>query len=396
MNKKTGYMTKDVKDTLADIDMAKGIVVSYPSTFDTVDAGRERVKKGAFARTIKSWGPLGKMRTKVLFDHKPFHLIGRPLELSEDSKGLRAVSQISQTSLGKDILTLINDRVITEQSIGYDLVRQEKAKDGVLDILEVKLYEYSFLAWGMNEDTPIIDLKGFDPKAEESVVEQMKRMEKALHDGTFETEEIPFMLELALKQWADKFPVETPGVERIVVPEDEPEDEKALEFDEALTAVTEARDMWRKFDDISAAHNNSLYDTIFYDGGEPEGRLKTLKKSLKQYSAAVEAWATKFMGFEEKGDATSIRTVVDYGEEENLDTKAIKDAILFLQSLAQGDSGEPTHADADSVDESKDSGNDAHSEELEQFMIDLKELNAESEKASVKDELTKFFEELGL
>jgi uncharacterized protein len=205
---KYGVRVTQGPSVIKDVDGKKGIVISYPSTFDVVDGGRERVKRGAFNRTINAWGPEGKKRTKVLFNHEPWSIIGRPLVLREDDIGLYAESHIAPTRLGKDVLTLIENEVITEQSIGYNLVRSEKSEDdNVLDILEVKLFEYSFLAWGMNSETPIVGLKG---PSRDTVKDDMRRVEKVLSSGEFETEEVPELLTRCLKQWQEDLDQEEP------------------------------------------------------------------------------------------------------------------------------------------------------------------------------------------
>lgn len=187
---------------IKDVDAKQGIVVSYPSTFGVVDSGKERVNKGAFTRTINAWGPDGKKRTKVLFNHEPWSIIGRPQVLREDDYGLYAESKIVPTTLGKDVLMLIEEGVITEQSIGFTPVKTEKSEeDGILDIKEVKLYEYSFLAWGMNQETPILGVK--TEGAMERIIADMNRVERVLTKGAFTTEEVPEMLTRVLKQWRE-------------------------------------------------------------------------------------------------------------------------------------------------------------------------------------------------
>jgi HK97 family phage prohead protease len=209
---KFGVSTLDGPSVIKDIDAKKGIVVSYPSTFDVVDSGRERVKRGAFNRTINAWGPEGKKRTKVLFNHEPWSIIGRPVVLREDAYGLYAESQIVPTRLGADVLMLIENEVITEQSIGFTPVRTEKNDDdNTLDILEVKLYEYSFLAWGMNAETPIIGVKGED--AVSRMLTDMKRVERVLKSGEFHTDDVPEMLTRVLTQWQEDLGTMTKNAE---------------------------------------------------------------------------------------------------------------------------------------------------------------------------------------
>ena len=175
-----------------DLDVKQGVVTGYASTFGVVDDGGDRVRKGAYARTIKTWGPEGKRRIKALYQHDPAWLVGRPTILREDDVGLYHETQFSKTRLANDVLTLIHDGVITEQSIGYDTIRKAD-KDGVRELQELRLWEYSFVTWGMNENTPIVGTK--------SLADRMNRMEKALREATFETDEVPLVLERALKEW---------------------------------------------------------------------------------------------------------------------------------------------------------------------------------------------------
>jgi HK97 family phage prohead protease len=193
----------NIKSEVADVDAKLGVVVSYPATFDVIDSGMERFRKGAFARTIKSWGPEGKRRIKALFDHAPYWIVGKPTSLKEDDFGLRAETQFARTTMAKDVLTLIEDEIITEQSVGYSLLDSKPAKKNegdegedfpVLDLLEAKLFEYSFLAWGMNMDTPIVDIKT-------EMLREMGHVNRALMEGNFETDEVPEMLEKMLRKW---------------------------------------------------------------------------------------------------------------------------------------------------------------------------------------------------
>lgn len=187
---------------IKDVDAKQGIVISYPSTFNVVDSGKDRVIKGAFKRTINSWGPEGSKRTKVLFNHEPWSIIGRPLVLREDDFGLYAESKIVPTNVGRDVLLLLENEVITEQSIGYTPVKHEKNEEtGVRDLQEVKLYEYSFLAWGMNERTPIVSMKREHVLGDLAV--SMKRVERVLQSGEFSTDEVPEMLTRVLAQWQE-------------------------------------------------------------------------------------------------------------------------------------------------------------------------------------------------
>lgn len=216
--------TKDYKLDVSDIDAKQGIVVRYASSFNVVDSYGDRTMPGCFTQTIKNWGPKSaRPRIKSLFQHDPSLLVAKPLEIIENSKGLLVTDQFSKTAFAQDILTLIKEGIITESSIGFS-TKKDKANDfGGYDLEEVVLYESSYCTWGANQDTPIISAKNLELveniKKQDDLFAQMKRFESALRNSSFETDEVPIMLELALAMWESKakeFQKE-PEVERIEI-----------------------------------------------------------------------------------------------------------------------------------------------------------------------------------
>src|SRR5690606_5930421 len=107
---------KSIGAQIKDIDERKGIVDMYWSAFDNQDADGDIIRRGAYADTIREWGPHGSGRIKFLWQHDTHHPIGRPLELVEDKHGLRAVVKIAPTTRGRDALILYSEHVITEHS----------------------------------------------------------------------------------------------------------------------------------------------------------------------------------------------------------------------------------------------------------------------------------------
>lgn len=138
-------------------------VEAYASIFDNVDAGKDRVRAGAFKKTLMEDSQRKHSRIKALRDHNPYKPVGKPKAISEDSTGLLTVTPISKTTDGNDLMELINDGVISELSIGYNTVKdQYNADEGVRDLLELKLWEYSFVTWGMNDLAQVQGVKSFD------------------------------------------------------------------------------------------------------------------------------------------------------------------------------------------------------------------------------------------
>lgn len=129
----------------------------YAAVFGNVDSGNDIIEKGAFAKTIREDFD----RIKILALHNDCWLpVGKPLELREDDRGLFIRGKISDTSMGRDIKTLLKDGVLNELSIGYDAVAFDFDKDaGVRRLKEIKLWEVSIVTWAMNDQAKINEVK---------------------------------------------------------------------------------------------------------------------------------------------------------------------------------------------------------------------------------------------
>ena len=114
-------------------------------------------RRGAFAKTIVE----DFNRIKILALHNNCWLpVGRPIELREDDRGLFIRGKISNTSLGRDIRTLLKDGVLGELSIGYDaVVFDYDSETGIRHLKEIKLWEVSIVTWAMNDQAKIEDVK---------------------------------------------------------------------------------------------------------------------------------------------------------------------------------------------------------------------------------------------
>ncbi len=118
------------------------IFEGYASFFNNIDAYDDIIEKGAFRKTISE----NRSRIKVLWQHDANEPIGLPIDMTEDDNGLYVKAKISMTDTGKKAMTLIKDGVITEMSIGYDVVKDDYKMLGtkrVRLLKEVKLWEFS-------------------------------------------------------------------------------------------------------------------------------------------------------------------------------------------------------------------------------------------------------------
>lgn len=191
--------TKVAPQAVKDIDAQQGIVIAYPSVFGVLDDQGDIVEPGAFQKTIAEWGPAGKNRIKALYQHEPSWPVGRPVKILEDAHGLYTETAFAKTPLARDVLSLVQDGVITELSIGYDPVKTAKGERGERLLKEVRLWEYSFVTFAALDVARVVGVKGTPSVA--SLKERMARFEKALRDGRFVSDEVPHMLQLALEQW---------------------------------------------------------------------------------------------------------------------------------------------------------------------------------------------------
>lgn len=181
---------KNLSQGIADVDVKKGIVTGYFSSFDNMDSDGDVIRKGAFTKTINE----NFARVRHLLDHDATKAVGKIQLLQEDQKGLYYESKAGRHTLGRDFLLMVEDGLITEHSIGFVTIKQ-KNMGNYNEISEVKLYEGSSLqGWGANEMTPITGMKNF-----ETVSQMMDNIMMAIKNGKY-TDETFAKLELQFLQ----------------------------------------------------------------------------------------------------------------------------------------------------------------------------------------------------
>jgi HK97 family phage prohead protease len=182
-----GYMLyKDVSDgVIKDVDTVKGIVTGYFSIFGNKDSDGDIVMPGAYKRTLKANGPESdKPRILHLYQHDASKPLAKPSVLKEDKTGLYFESTISQTQLGKDVIQLYQDKVLTEHSIGYQIVKRERDDErDEQKLIELKLWEGSTVSWGANMDAVVSTIKAEgvpDKKTWDKLLTMMDALDEAL------------------------------------------------------------------------------------------------------------------------------------------------------------------------------------------------------------------------
>jgi uncharacterized protein len=186
-----------ISGVIKDVDTKTGTVTGYFSIFGNVDSDGDMIMPGAFKRTLQN----NYRRLKHLAFHDPSKILSGTrkgnLKVSEDSKGLYFESKISETSYGKDIITLYDDGAIDEHSIGYEVVDSQKKSD-YKALTELKLWEGTTTPWGANDQALLDGVKGFADL--EGIQKKHNVLMKAFRNGTFENEELFEIIELHLKQ----------------------------------------------------------------------------------------------------------------------------------------------------------------------------------------------------
>lgn len=236
-------LTKNASLTVKGIDLKNRIVEGYFASFDTIDSDGDVFVKGAFAKSISENGPKGTGRIKHLYNH--WDTVGVLQELNEDDYGLRYVSKIGTHSLGEDVLKMINDGIITEHSVGFELLPDKvEVVNGDRYIKEVKLWEGSSLdKWGANANTPILKSSTERDELVKRIAEHMAKLQKAMTDRTTYSDDGYMLLQIrinTLNEWMKSLvAVEPPS--KGTQPHNEPiaTDEKGVDINKLIN-------YWRK------------------------------------------------------------------------------------------------------------------------------------------------------
>ena len=137
----------------------------------TTDRTGERVKPGAFAKTIE-WQASGK-KIPLHWDHKggdPSYIVG--------SIDPRAMAELDEGLYVEGMLDLDGSEIAREAwrsmkanrlglSFGYLVTKSQKASDGVLDLTEIDVFEITITPSPVQGDTRILSTKSVRPSVEE-------------------------------------------------------------------------------------------------------------------------------------------------------------------------------------------------------------------------------------
>lgn len=169
---------KSCKRKIEDID-EKGVIRLYANTFNYKDSDGDISAKGSFNRTLKNDGG----RIKHFLNHDMFKwesFIGIPIAKTVNDVGLLIDSKLNlektkAMEMYKDYIFMAENGLPVEHSIGYEVMqRDEKDKD---IITEYKLWEYSSVTYGANDQSISQEIKSQMPS-------MIKSMEELSNDSS--------------------------------------------------------------------------------------------------------------------------------------------------------------------------------------------------------------------
>lgn len=139
------------------VDDDQGIIRGYLAVFNNVDSAKDRIRPGAFKKTIQDALQRKDNRGKkylwpLLWMHDPEKPIGGFLDATEDKTGLLVTAQldistnaagIANNALAMSVFSGFKMGYIDELSIGYKAIQKSYDKDGVRDLTEIQNFEGS-------------------------------------------------------------------------------------------------------------------------------------------------------------------------------------------------------------------------------------------------------------
>ena len=130
----------------------------YASLFGVADLSRDRVERGAFARSLRDKGSAG---IRMLFQHDPAEPIGRWTAIREDGRGLFVEGILAPgVQKAREVLELMRAGAIDGLSIGFRTIRAApEARSRVRRILEADLWEISVVTFPMLPGARIGEVK---------------------------------------------------------------------------------------------------------------------------------------------------------------------------------------------------------------------------------------------
>ena len=147
--------------------LKEGEFLVYPSTFTKQpDSYGDIVAPGAFLKTIATWKNSG-LTLPGLFGHRmddPDFWVAGAIDMGEDEHGWWVKGEFDlESPKGKHVYRLVKGRRLNQLSFAYDVIDGAGVEldNGVraYELRELKVYEFSFVPVGANQDTSVVAVK---------------------------------------------------------------------------------------------------------------------------------------------------------------------------------------------------------------------------------------------
>lgn len=110
----------------------------YAALFDIADAGRDTIRRGAFAKTLAS----RTMPLPLYWQHRPDQPIGVIEHVAEDARGLRVIARIDRPEARA--AALLAQGAVNGLSFGFR-TRAARQSDQGRELIEIDLFEVSLV-----------------------------------------------------------------------------------------------------------------------------------------------------------------------------------------------------------------------------------------------------------
>ncbi|MFV8234074.1 HK97 family phage prohead protease [Mycobacteroides chelonae] len=150
-----------------DDGLKEGEFIVYPSTFiKQPDSYGDIVAPGAFLKTISTWKNSG-LVLPGLFGHRmddPDFYVAGAQDMGEDERGWWVKGEFDlESPKGPHVYRLVKGRRLNQLSFAYDTIDEAgvELENGVKanELRELKVYEFSFVPIGANQDTSVVAVK---------------------------------------------------------------------------------------------------------------------------------------------------------------------------------------------------------------------------------------------
>lgn len=147
--------------------LQEGQFIVYPSTFTkTPDSYGDIVAKGAFVDTIQEWKDSGNT-LPGLYGHRlddPDYFVAGAIDQGEDEHGWWVKGEFDLDSpKGPQVYRLVKGRRLNQLSFAFDVLDQAPVElEGgtkANELRKLKVYEFSFVPVGANQDTSVVAVK---------------------------------------------------------------------------------------------------------------------------------------------------------------------------------------------------------------------------------------------